>query len=120
MTSLIEVEGVSKRYGNTLALDDVSFTVRPGAVTGFLGPNGAGKSTAMRVILGLDRPTSGTARVNGTSYRELTAPLNAGTSIMNVPPDPTALGPWTGLAVYAAYVTALTIAAAILLVRRDA
>jgi len=73
---VIEVEHVTKRYGEKLAVDDLSFTVRPGIVTGFLGPNGAGKSTTMRVILGLDRPTEGFARVNGHSYREFPAPLH--------------------------------------------
>ncbi len=73
---MIEVDGVSKRYGDKLALDDVSFTVRPGVVTGFLGPNGAGKSTAMRLILGLDHPTTGTARVDGMAYRDFAAPLH--------------------------------------------
>jgi ABC-2 type transport system ATP-binding protein len=72
---MIEVENVSKRYGDKLALDGVSFVVRPGIVTGFLGPNGAGKSTTMRVILGLDRPSAGTARINGKAYRDLEAPL---------------------------------------------
>ena len=72
---MIEIEGLSKRYGGKLAVDDLSFTVRPGVVTGFLGPNGAGKSTTMRLILGLDRPTSGTARVNGRKYAEHAAPL---------------------------------------------
>jgi ABC-2 type transport system ATP-binding protein len=62
---VIEVEGLTKRYGTTVAVDDVTFTVRPGLVTGFLGPNGAGKSTTMRLILGLDAPSSGTARING-------------------------------------------------------
>ena len=76
MSSQIEVAGVSKRYGDALALDDVSFTVRPGLVTGFLGPNGAGKLTAMRLILGLDRPSAGTARVNGREYRDFPAPLH--------------------------------------------
>jgi ABC-2 type transport system ATP-binding protein len=73
---VIEVRNVSKRYGDKLAVDDLTFTVKPGVVTGFLGPNGAGKSTTMRVILGLDAPTSGTATVNGSSYRDLTAPLH--------------------------------------------
>ena len=76
MSPLIEIDGLSKRYGDKLALDDVSFTVRSGVVTGFLGPNGAGKSTAMRLILGLDRPTAGAARVNGTDYRDFAAPLH--------------------------------------------
>jgi ABC-2 type transport system ATP-binding protein len=72
---VIEVEHVTKRYGGKVAVDDLSFTVRPGIVTGFLGPNGAGKSTTMRVIVGLDAPTGGTTRVNGHAYRELRAPL---------------------------------------------
>ena len=58
---MIEVTNLTKAYGETLAVDDLTFTVRPGIVTGFLGPNGAGKSTTMRMILGLDAPTSGTA-----------------------------------------------------------
>ncbi|HWC40738.1 MAG TPA: ATP-binding cassette domain-containing protein [Actinomycetota bacterium] len=72
---MIEVQGLTKRYGDTLAVDDLSFTVRPGAVTGFLGPNGAGKSTTMRLIMGLDAPTRGAATVNGRPYREHRAPL---------------------------------------------
>ena len=72
---MIEVQELTKTYGATTALSGVSFTVRPGSVTGFLGPNGSGKSTTMRLILGLDRPTSGTARVNGVAYRELGAPF---------------------------------------------
>jgi ABC-type multidrug transport system ATPase subunit len=58
---VIEVRGLTKRFGDTLAVDDLTFDVPPGVVTGFLGPNGAGKSTTMRVILGLDRPTKGSA-----------------------------------------------------------
>jgi ABC-2 type transport system ATP-binding protein len=73
---VIDVRGVSKRYGEKVAVDDLTFSVRPGIVTGFLGPNGAGKSTTMRLILGLDAPTSGTVRVNGRSYRDLAAPLH--------------------------------------------
>jgi len=73
---VIDVRGVTKRYGEKVAVDDLSFSVSPGIVTGFLGPNGAGKSTTMRLILGLDAPTSGTVRVNGCSYRELSAPLH--------------------------------------------
>jgi ABC-2 type transport system ATP-binding protein len=73
---VIDVRGVTKRYGEKVAVDDLSFSVAPGIVTGFLGPNGAGKSTTMRLILGLDAPTSGTVRVNGCSYRELSAPLH--------------------------------------------
>jgi ABC-2 type transport system ATP-binding protein len=72
---VIEVRNLSKRYGRTVAVDGVSFDVRPGVVTGFLGPNGSGKSTTMRMILGLDRPTTGTATVHGRPYRELRAPL---------------------------------------------
>ncbi|WP_431031763.1 ATP-binding cassette domain-containing protein [Streptomyces sp. P6-2-1] len=72
---MIEVENLSKRYGDTLAVDDLSFTVTPGKVTGFLGPNGAGKSTTMRMILGLDRPTTGRALITGRPYEELDRPL---------------------------------------------
>src|SRR6201995_2471161 len=73
---MIELDHVTKRYGERVAVDDLTFQVRPGVVTGFLGPNGAGKSTTMRVILGLDAPTSGRSTVNGKSYRDLTAPLH--------------------------------------------
>ncbi len=72
---MIEAQGLTKRYGDTVAVDGVTFAVRPGAVTGFLGPNGAGKSTTMRMIVGLDRPTSGTVTVNGKPYAEHRAPL---------------------------------------------
>ena len=72
---MIEARGLVKRYGSTTAVDHLSFDVQPGTVTGFLGPNGAGKSTTMRMILGLDRPDAGTARVNGKSYHELRWPL---------------------------------------------
>ena len=72
---MIEVEHLTKRFGATTAVDDLSFTVCPGTVTGFLGPNGAGKSTAMRAIAGLVRPTSGTTRVNGRPIAEHAAPL---------------------------------------------
>jgi ABC-2 type transport system ATP-binding protein len=72
---MIEVRDLSKRYGDKLAVDHLTFSVRPGLVTGFLGPNGAGKSTTMRMILGLDRPTTGTATVNGKPYRDHAAPL---------------------------------------------
>ena len=63
---MIEVDGLTKKYGDKTAVDGLSFTVKPGIVTGFLGPNGAGKSTTMRMILGLDHPTSGTVAVNAT------------------------------------------------------
>jgi ABC-2 type transport system ATP-binding protein len=72
---MIEVSGVTKRYGSTLAVDRLSFTVQPGAVTGFLGPNGSGKSTTMRMILGLDAPDAGVARVAGGAYADLAWPL---------------------------------------------
>ena len=72
---MIEVRGLTKRFGDTLAVDDLTFDVPPGVVTGFLGPNGAGKSTTMRVILGLDRPTKGRALVNGHSYAKTASPM---------------------------------------------
>ncbi len=72
---MIEVNDLVKRYGETIAVDHLSFTVEPGRITGFLGPNGAGKSTTMRLILGLDRPTSGTALIDGKPYRALPDPL---------------------------------------------
>ncbi len=72
---MIEASMLCKRYGTTVAVDELSFTVPPGQVTGFLGPNGAGKSTTMRMILGLDAPTSGTVTVNGRRYLELPRPL---------------------------------------------
>jgi ABC-2 type transport system ATP-binding protein len=71
---MIQVSGLTKRFGARCAVDDVSFELRPGSVTGFLGPNGAGKSTTMRLILGLMRPTSGTATINGVPYRDLRNP----------------------------------------------
>ncbi|MEO5664382.1 MAG: ATP-binding cassette domain-containing protein [Nocardioides sp.] len=71
----IHVEELTKRYGGAVAVDHLSFAVRPGRVTGFLGPNGAGKSTTMRLILGLDRPDSGHATVGGCAYRDLSRPL---------------------------------------------
>jgi ABC-2 type transport system ATP-binding protein len=72
---MIEARGLTKRYGPKVAVDDLTFDVRPGRVTGFLGPNGAGKSTTMRLILGLDAPTAGAVTVDGVSYRELRSPL---------------------------------------------
>ncbi|MCT2586464.1 ABC transporter ATP-binding protein [Actinophytocola gossypii] len=72
---MIEAHGLTKRYGKTVAVDDLSFTVQSGRVTGFLGPNGAGKSTTMRMILGLDAPTEGSVRIDGKRYRELHNPL---------------------------------------------
>ena len=73
---MIEARGLVKRYGPKTAVDDLTFTVRPGSVTGFLGPNGAGKSTTMRMIIGLDAPTSGSVLVNGKRYVEHKAPLH--------------------------------------------
>ncbi|MGH9104869.1 MAG: ATP-binding cassette domain-containing protein, partial [Acidimicrobiales bacterium] len=72
---MIEVRHLSKRFGAKLAVDDLSFEVQPGAVTGFLGPNGAGKTTTLRLIAGLARPDQGTATINGISYQELPAPM---------------------------------------------
>ncbi|MFI6286497.1 ABC transporter ATP-binding protein [Streptomyces sp. NPDC051018] len=75
MTS-IDVVNLTKEYGSTRAVDELTFSVLPGRVTGFLGPNGAGKSTTMRLVLGLDRPTSGTAMIGGRVYGEIAAPLS--------------------------------------------
>src|SRR5215204_2816141 len=72
---MIEAHELTKRYGDTTAVHSLSFTIAPGTVTGFLGPNGAGKSTTMRMIMGLDRPTSGTVTVNSKPYRQHRAPL---------------------------------------------
>jgi ABC-2 type transport system ATP-binding protein len=105
---MIEVRELTKKYGSgekaVTAVDHVTFTVRPGIVTGFLGPNGAGKSTTMRSILGLDRPTSGTATVNGREFRDAPAPLSelgalleakAITCSRSRPPSASAPGGWT-------------------------
>ena len=73
--TVIESVGLTKRYGAKVAVDGLSFVVQPGVVTGFLGPNGSGKSTTMRLLLGLDRPTAGTASINGRRYEQLKAPL---------------------------------------------
>ena len=72
---MIEARHLVKRYGSTVAVNDLSFSIRPGMVTGFLGPNGAGKTTTMRMILGLDAPTQGSVTVAGRSYRDLPAPM---------------------------------------------
>ncbi|MEV0691516.1 ABC transporter ATP-binding protein [Streptomyces sp. NPDC050388] len=72
---MIEIEGLTKRYGEKVAVNNLTFTVRPGIVTGFLGPNGAGKSTTMRMMLGLDRPTAGDVRIDGRHYDRLKDPL---------------------------------------------
>ena len=73
---MIEAKGLTKDYGEKRAVDGLTFTVRPGIVTGFLGPNGSGKSTTMRLILGLDRPSAGSVTVNGREYRDYPAPLH--------------------------------------------
>ena len=75
---MIEVRDLTKRFGDKVAVDHLSFTVEPGRVTGFLGPNGAGKSTTMRLILGLDHPNSGTATINGNLYKDLPSPAAHG------------------------------------------
>src|SRR5262249_17255816 len=72
---MIEAKGLTKRYGETGGVGDLSFTVEPGRITGFLGPNGAGKTTTMRVILGLDRPTGGSVTVNGRPFGQLAWPM---------------------------------------------
>ncbi|MFD5449562.1 ABC transporter ATP-binding protein [Streptomyces sp. NPDC003470] len=72
---MIELEGLTKRYGEKVAVNNLTFTVRPGIITGFLGPNGAGKSTTMRMVLGLDRPTAGDVRIDGLHYDRLKDPL---------------------------------------------
>ena len=83
LVTMIEVKGLTKRFGSALAVDDLTFTVRPGIVTGFLGPNGAGKSTTMRMILGLDRPTAGSATINGQPYAALKQPLKTVGSLLD-------------------------------------
>ncbi len=83
LVPMIEVRGLTKHYGSTVAVDDLTFTVKPGIVTGFLGPNGAGKSTTMRMILGLDRPTAGTATVKGVPYERLQNPLSVVGSLLD-------------------------------------
>ena len=80
---MIEVDRLSKRFGQVTAVDDLSFTVRPGHVTGFLGPNGAGKTTTMRIILGLYAPTSGRALVGGRRYDGLIRPLREVGSLLD-------------------------------------
>jgi ABC-2 type transport system ATP-binding protein len=83
MEATIEVRGLRKRFGSTVALDGMTFTVQPGQVTGFVGPNGAGKSTTMRVVLGLDAPDEGTALVGGQRYQTLRHPLNHVGSVLD-------------------------------------
>jgi ABC-2 type transport system ATP-binding protein len=80
---MIEARGLVKRYGSTRAVNGLSFTVRPGLVTGFLGPNGAGKATTMRLILGLDYATAGTVTVNGKPYRQLASPMREAGALLD-------------------------------------
>ncbi|MGP4089581.1 ABC transporter ATP-binding protein [Streptomyces sp. KR55] len=80
---MIEARDLTKRYGDRTAVDRLTFTIRPGRVTGFLGPNGAGKSTTMRLVLGLDAPTAGTVTVAGRRYAELPAPLRSVGSLLD-------------------------------------
>src|SRR6202789_3923667 len=80
---MIEATHLTKRYGKTVAVNEISFTVRPGQVTGFLGPNGAGKTTTMRIILGLDTPTAGRALVGGHPYRGIIRPLHQVGSLLD-------------------------------------
>jgi ABC-2 type transport system ATP-binding protein len=81
---MIEATALSKRFGTSLAVDGLTFTIRPGQVTGFLGPNGAGKSTTMRMILGLEAPTTGTVRVNGQTYGAIRRPLHQVGAVLEV------------------------------------
>jgi ABC-2 type transport system ATP-binding protein len=83
-TGVIEIRGVNKRFNDTLAVDDLSFEVRPGQVTGFLGPNGSGKSTTMRIIVGLDAPDASTAAVSGRRYHDLPLPLREVGALLKV------------------------------------
>ncbi len=83
---MIQARELTKRYGDTTAVHSLSFTIAPGTVTGFLGPNGAGKSTTMRMIMGLDRPTSGTVTVNGKPYRQHRAPLREVGALLTLAP----------------------------------
>ena len=82
---MIESRGLTKRYGEKVAVDDLTFEVKPGMVTGFLGPNGAGKSTTMRMIMGLDAPTSGSVTVDGKPYAELDTPMRAVGALLEAP-----------------------------------
>jgi ABC-2 type transport system ATP-binding protein len=97
---MIEARALTKRYGRTVAVDGLSFEVRPGHVTGFLGPNGSGKSTTMRMIMGLDAPDGGRVIVNGRSYAELGWPLREGGRCSRPRPStpdaapPTTSWPW--------------------------
>ena len=91
---LIEVDRLTKRFGPVTAVDDLSFTVRPGTVTGFLGPNGAGKTTTLRVLLGLEAPTSGTALIGGRRYQEFVRPLHQVGSVLDATALPAGRAAW--------------------------
>ncbi|HEY7259900.1 MAG TPA: ATP-binding cassette domain-containing protein [Trebonia sp.] len=91
---VIEVDRLTKRFGSVTAVDDLSFAVRPGMVTGFLGPNGAGKTTTLRVILGLNAPTSGTALIGGRRYQELVRPLHQVGSLLDATALPAGRPAW--------------------------
>lgn len=82
---MIEAMDLTKRYGAKVAVDDLSFVVRPGVVTGFLGPNGSGKSTTMRLLLGLDRPSHGRSTINGRAYVDFPAPLREVGALLEAP-----------------------------------
>src|ERR1700722_3986808 len=82
MRVAIEAVGLTKRYGDKVAVRNLSFTVEPGIVTGFLGPNGSGKSTTMRLVVGLDAPQSGSVTVNGRPYRDHPGPLHEGGTLL--------------------------------------
>ena len=99
---MIEAVGLTKRYGPKTAVEDLSFTVRPGIVTGFLGPNGAGKSTTMRMLLGLDAPTAGHATVNGRRYADHPAPLREVGAMLEARAVHTGRSAWNHLAALAA------------------
>jgi ABC-2 type transport system ATP-binding protein len=90
----IEVNRLTKRFGSVTAVDDLSFTVRPGTVTGFLGPNGAGKTTTLRVLLGLEAPTSGTALIGGRRYQEFVRPLHQVGSLLDATALPAGRAAW--------------------------
>src|SRR5260370_21678368 len=85
-SGMIEARGLSKRYGDKVAVDDLTFTVRPGRVTGFLGPNGAGKTTTMRMILGLDRPTAASVTVNGKPLAAVDSPIRQVGALLDAQP----------------------------------
>jgi ABC-2 type transport system ATP-binding protein len=98
---MIEVTGLTKRYGSTTAIDGLSFTVRPGHVTGFLGPNGAGKSTTLRLILGLDAPTAGRATVSGLPFRDRRRGLRDAGALLDATAVPAGRSAWAHLAALA-------------------